>query len=447
MAQTHMTAAALRDEIAASTVDARRLIGALFDEGTFLETGTYRKNGEGCFEGVVTGFGAVDGRPVFAFVQDYANGRAALTAVQAQKIASLYEMALKAGAPMVGVFAGAGAKLTEGIDCLSAYGLLLTKAQQAKNRIPQVAVIAGDCGGASAVFAEAFDFTVADAKTGERYLLPSVDKKADQKADLFAEGVEELAAKTRLLLNHLPSNSTEGGVCGLFNEQVNAAADMAAAAQDGDAVALLQLLADDGQPLLLGETKAPEMVCGFLMLGGRVIGAVGNQPKENGGRLTCGAAKKATRFLDFCCRFGVPVLTLVNTEGLGDKACGCYAEALLALASCYGKEGTAKVTVIVGKAYGAAFTYFGAKSVGADLVFALDDAVISVLPPETAVEFVWDDRVKAAADPKEAREALKAEWIATQASPLMAARSGDVDDIVASDELKQRIAAAFEMLA
>ena len=438
------TAPSLREAIRSSSAAARRFLNVFFDEGTFLETGTYRKNGEGCFEGVVTGFGAVDGRPVFAFVQDYENGRGALTAVHAAKIAALYDSAMKAGAPIVGVFAGAGAKLTEGIDCLSAYGLLLTKAQKAKERIPQIAVIAGDCGGASAVFAEAFDFTVSDRKSGERYLLPSVDKKADTKADLFAEGVEDLAAKTRLLLNHLPSNSKEGTVCGLFDETVNQPTDVA---DVNDPEALLARLADDGRVLLLGEEKAPEMVCGLLMLGGRVIGAVGNQPKENGGRLTCGAAKKASRFLDFCNRFAVPVLTLVNTEGLGDKACGGYAEALLTLSSCYGKVGSAKVTVIVGKAYGAAFTYLGAKSVGADLVFALDRAVISVLPPETAVEFLWDERLKAAADPKEAREALKAEWIATQASPLMAARSGDVDDIVASDELKQRIAAAFEMLA
>ena len=155
MAYYESSAASLREEIASSTGSARRFLGAFFDEGTFLEIGTYVKNGaDGVFEGVVTGCGAVDGRPVFAFVQDYDNGRAAFTAAHAKKIVSLYDAALKAKAPVVGVFAGAGAKLSEGIDCLSAYGAVMAKSMEAASVLPQIAVIAGSCGGASAVFAK-----------------------------------------------------------------------------------------------------------------------------------------------------------------------------------------------------------------------------------------------------------------------------------------------------
>ena len=154
----------------------------------------------------------------------------------------------------------------------------------------------------------------------------------------------------------------------------------------------------------------------------------------------------AARFMDFLGRFGIPVLTLVNTEGLGGKESCCYGDALAKLAEAYLACPSPKVTAVVGRAYGSAFTLLGSKRLGADLVFALDSAVISVLPTETAVEFVWDERLKAADDPQTARLTLREEWEATVASPLAAARSGDIDDIIAFDELKQRLAAGFEIL-
>ncbi len=452
MAFGDRSAASLREKIAASTCDARAFVSALFDGGTFLETGTYVKgsSSDAEFEGVVTGCGAVDGRLVFAFVQDYANGRGAFTASHAAKIRALYDKALRAGAPVVGVYASAGARLGEGVDAVAGYGEVMSKIAEAKSRIPQIAVIAGACGGAAAAAASMADFLLADKEKGELYVLPESDEtmKKGVRADLYASGAEALAAKTKELLSFLPANSEEGTVCGEVSPDINVPSSEVEGLvlTDSDVRELIASLADGKNFFEVTSDKAPELVTGFLTVNGRAVGVVANQPTVLEGALTAGAAKKAARFVDFLGRFGIPVLTLVNTVGYGGENCGCYPAALASLAAAYASCASAKVTAVVGKAYGSAFTLLGSKRLGADTVFALDSSVISVLPPESAVEFVWDERLRKASDPAAARASLKEEWLATAASPLSAARSGDVDDIVAYEELKQRIAAALEIV-
>ena len=257
MANLQNNTAELREEIAHSSAYARRLLTELCDEGTFLEIGTYVKNsGDGnAFEGVVTGCGAVDGRPIFFFVQDHDNGRAAFTAAQGKKIASLYEAALRAKAPVVGVFSGAGAKLSEGIDCLSAYGAVIRKATEARTKIPQIAVIVGPCGGASAVLSDLFDFTVA-TDAAQKYLLPTTEPKAGCfPADRTATK-ETVAESVKTLLNYLPLNSEEGTVCGMYTEAVNVPVENIGAltAADSDVKELLAALSDDGKCLIIDYT-------------------------------------------------------------------------------------------------------------------------------------------------------------------------------------------------
>ena len=205
MADSYTTAAALREEILSSASGARGFIAGLFDEGTFLETGTYIRNAgdDRNFEGVITGCGAVNGRLVFAYIQDYSNGRGAFTQAGAEKITALYRKAIKAGAPVVGVFDSAGAKLGEGISALSGIGAVIAQAAAAKNAVPQVAVIAGACGGGMAAVASLADFVIADSSRGELYVLPESgksDRQGVKRASLYAEGTEGLAAKTRELL-------------------------------------------------------------------------------------------------------------------------------------------------------------------------------------------------------------------------------------------------------
>ncbi len=440
MAQNITTSAELREEVKASSADARALLSALFDDGTFLEFGTYVKYGEGNFEGVITGCGSVNGRPVYAFVQDKTVDKAAFTASHGKKICALYDSALKAGAPVVGVFSGAGAKVSEGIDCLSAYGSVMSKISEAKALIPQIAVINGACGGASAVLSEMFDLTVA-TENGERYLVANGTPYTN--ADInTTEG--ELANELRRLLSLLPSNCEEGSVVGDDCESINDPLDVSAYV-NGDVKDLISALSDDRAPLYLSEKAAPEVVTALMTFNGRVVGVAANQPTENGGALTCASAKKIARFVNFCSDYDIPVLTFVNTVGF-KGSCKNYLTCLSDLAFAYNNCETC-VTAIIGNAYGSAYTLMGSKSLGASFVFALDNAVISVLDPDTAVEFLYDNELKEAADPNAARASLKNEWIAGPASALTNARSGDIDDIVSGCELKQRMASALEFLA
>ena len=440
MAQNKKTSAELREEVKASSADARVLLSSLFDEGTFLEFGTYVKYGEGNFEGVITGCGAVDGRPVYAFVQDKSVEKAAFTSAHGKKICSLYDSALKAGAPVVGVFSGAGAKVSEGIDCLSAYGSVMSKISEAKALIPQIAVINGSCGGASAVLSEMFDLTVS-TENGDRYLIANGVSYAN--ADINTTE-SELACELRRLLSLLPSNCEEGTVVGDDCETINEPLDVTAYV-DGDVKDLISALSDDRAPLYLSEKLAPEAVTALMTFNGRVVGVAANQPTENGGALTCAAAKKTARFVNFCSDYDIPVVTLVNTVGF-KGSCKNYLSALSELAFAYNNCETA-VTAIIGNAFGSAYTLMGSKSIGASFVFALDNAVISVLDPDTAVEFLCDSELKEAADPNASRASLKNEWISGPASALTNARSGDIDDIVSGSELKQRMASALEFLA
>ncbi len=450
MEKSFISAAEIREKIAVSGSEARCFISGLFDEGTFLEIGTYIKNtaNSSNLEGVITGCGAVDGRLVFTFIQDYSNSKAGFTAASAQKIVSLYKSALKAKAPVVGVYSSSGAVLSEGIDAVSGYGSVIAEISKAKNTVPQISVIAGACGGAAAVAAAMADFTVADSKNGELYILPENDENQKQgvKAELYAEGYEALATEVKKLINFLPQNSDEGTVYTLAPDDINVPSYNVEALINEDVRKLVAEISDNREFYELASDKAKEMVCGFSSVNGKVIGIVANQPTENDGALTSCAAKKAAKFVDFLGRFKIPVLTLVNTSGFGGKSCSCYPSSLAKLSAAYTECTSSKITVVIGKAYGSAFSLLGSKRLGADLVFALDSAVISVMAPESAVEFVWNDKIKAADDVSSLRAELKNEWINTAASPLSAARLGDIDDVISFSELKQRIAAGFEVL-
>ena len=437
MANFSKTLPILREEIASSSTDARLFLKKLFDEGTFL------KSGDGAFEGVITGCGSVLGRPVYAFVQDSDNISGAFTTSHGKKIINLYKSALKAGAPVIGVFSGAGAKVEEGISCLSAYGSLMANVSEAKGVIPQIAVVNGVCGGAAAILSEMFDFTVC-TDDAERYVIPNGRKYT---ACNIKVSKDELESTLRTLVSLIPSSCDNEIVCGEENENINEGiyGIDALVSEDSDAHELISALSDDAAPFFLSDSENNELITALMTFNGRVIGAVASQPSVNGGALTSGAAKKASSFINFCGCFNIPVLTLVNTVGFMGEKCD-YLSSLSDLAIAYSSCPSPAVTAIVGKAYGSAFTLLGSKALGADVVFALDSSEISVMKPESAVEFLCENEIKEATDPVEARKILKEEWINTSASPLSAARNGDIDDIIASSELKQRIASSLEFL-
>ncbi len=465
-----ISAAELRAIAESEASTAKSRITALFDAGTFAETSAFAHklaaefggsdNGE--LEGVVTGYGAIDGRLVFAFVQDFSRMKGAVGAMHAKKICALYDLAVKNGAPVIGIFDSAGAYVMEGVEALAGYGKIMKKVSDASGVIPQIAVIAGNCGGAMATVASMFDITVG-AKTGAFYVNPPfVLNELDKKAEL---GKIETAAKSgqisvvcdtdtdalayvRKLLSYIPQNNADGTAYSATTDEINRLTPDVASiiASEGYKMAdVISAISDDAAFLELSEEYAKSMLTGFITLNGMVVGIVANNPAHIGGKICGGAAKKAARFVSFCDCYKIPLLTLVDTEGYevsveAEKA--QYGAALAKLASAYASSDNAKVTVVLGKAYGAAYTLMGSKSIGADIALACETAKISAMPTASAVAFAWNDKVTDNAK----RGEVEAQWDSVMASPVVAAKAGEIDDIISLDELRQRASAAFEML-
>ena len=426
-------------------------IAALFDAGTFVETGSFMKRADGTPVGAVCGYGAIGGKLVYAFAQDCDRKKGAVDALQAEKIVSLYSMAMKNGAPVIGLFDSAGAAVGEGISVLSAYGKLLNAVSSASGVIPQIAVISGVCAGMAATVAAMFDVVIAVKDKSALFVnAPFLIGKDVGNADYTAQtGLASLVAadeadamkKATALIEWLPSNNAEGIIAEETADDINRTVSV-----DGlSGKALITALADDGEFIALGEGYADETVTGFARFGGVTCGVVANDGTVKDGVLTADGAKKAAKMIGLCDSFSIPVVTLTDSVGVeisGEAEGAPLAAQLGKLAMAYAAADTAKITVIAGKAYGAAFTLMGSKALGADLVYALPEAEISTMAPEAAVAFLWNDRITE----KTSRATLEQEWRNTQAAPEAAAANGSIDDVIDPAELRQRICSAVYML-
>ena len=422
---------------------------SLFDAGTFVELGAYTKraNSDEALESVVCGYGAVEGKLAFAFVQDGGRTKGAFGERHAKKISSLYDLAIKNGAPVIGVFDSAGAVVYDGAAALAAYGTLMKRIADASGVIPQIAVIDGICGGASAVAASMFDFVITVKERSEFFVnAPFVvgEAKSASAQGLTAYEADDEASAfgfARELVSILPQNNADVAFC------ETADSPNRSVAVDGDSYeveSLLHTLADDGKLLRLYGDYTENACFGFASFGGNLAGVIASNPAKKG-ILDIRVARVSAKLVAFCDAFNIPVVTLVDSEGLeqsADAESAAYASELARLAMAYTTSDNGKVTVVLGKAYGAAFTLLGSKSVGADMALALPTACISVLSPEASVAFVWNNRVG-----EQSREELEKEWKEKCASAAEAADAGEIDDIVDPAELRQRICAALNMLA
>ncbi len=437
--------------LAGKRLTARARITALFDEGTFVETGAFIKRRatefdpdaieSDDFEAVITGYGSVNGELVYAFAEDHFRSKGAVGEAHAKKICALYDLAIKNGAPVVGIFDSNGAFILEGTAALSGYGKVMSSVSRASGVIPQIAIIAGTCAGSAAVIASMFDVTILSELDGKYYVtLGNPSSPAITTPD-------EISAitKAQALLSVLPSNNCEGTV--RYEKNANGTVDVSYVLDGGYNVeTLIATVVDDGAYTELYEGYAPELVTVLASVGGIVTGIVANNPAENEGKLTSAAAKKASRLISLCDSFNIPVLTLVDGKGL-DLENAPDANELSKLAFAYSSAECPKITVVLGEAYGAAFTVLGSKSIGADMALALSSAVISAMPAKSAVALLWDEKFEGAEDPAARRAELENEWNATFGSAVDAAYKGEIDDIIESTELRARIAAALEMLS
>ena len=425
----------------------RAKLESIFDAGTFVELSAYTKReaSQSDFESVICGYGAIGGKLAFAFVQDSGRTKGAFGERHAKKIADMYSLAVKNGAPVIGVFDSAGAVVYDGASALAAYGRFMKCVSDASGIIPQIAVVDGICGGSSAVVASMFDFTVTIKDVSKLYVNPPfvVGKEVGTADFAAAKGISAYNAETeagalkfvRDMISVLPSNNADVSY-------VEVADDMnrKVSVEGLSGKALVEAVADNGELIELYSEYTSNAVLGFASFGGIVSGVVASV-----GVLDIKAARAIAKLVSFCDGFSIPVLTLVDSEGLDaslEAESSAYASELARLAYAYTSAENAKLTVVTGKAYGAAFTLLGSKSVGADMVYSLEDAAISVLSPEASVAFVWNNRVG-----EQSREELEAEWKEKCASADDACDRGEVDDVIKSDELRQRICAAFSMMA
>ena len=422
-------------------------MNALFDAGTFVEIGSFvRRSGKPEeFEGVVCGYGAIDGKLVFAYAQDGDRMKGAFDETHARKIENLYKMAIANGAPVIAMLDSAGALIYEGSAVLSGYGRMMSCVSKASGVIPQIAVISGVCAGMMATIAAMYDLVITVKEKSKLYVnAPFVTgEKADAEtaaangmAALVAENEDDAVLKAKELVMLLPANNADGTVLEVNEDDMNRKVSV----NGLDADALIATLADCGKFTELYAAYDAAMKVGFAAFGGITAGVV-----YACGNITAKGARKAAKFISLCDSLGIPLLTLVDSEGVAEEKgadAASFAAELAKLAFAYTSSKNAKVTVVVGKAYGAAYALMGSKSVGADVAFALEKAGISVLSPKASVAFAWNDKITA----EKSREDLENEWNAKCASPVYAAEMGEIDDVIEEAELRQRICAALGML-
>ena len=257
----------------------------------------------------------------------------------------------------------------------------------------------------------------------------------------------EVAAKAKELLMFLPQDCDSEAIVENEDDLNRLTPEIEALLGKGEIKKIIASVADNGKVLEVASEYAPEMISAFISVGGYSCGVVATDSSVNDGAITAKGADKAAGFVNLCSSFGIPVVTLVDSIGVvTDSDDAEYASSLASLAFSYAQAQSACVTAVVGKAYGVAGTVFGTKSVGADVVYATDNAEISALSPDAAVYFLNQSEIAASADPEATRKAKMAEWKEQYASPVEAARLGEVDDIVLAEELRQRICAAIEMM-
>ncbi|MCD7883706.1 MAG: carboxyl transferase, partial [Lachnospiraceae bacterium] len=382
---------------------AGRRIASLLDDNSFVEIGGHVTARSTDFnlpqtetpgDGVITGYGVIDGHLVYVYSQDASVLGGSIGEMHAKKIAGLYDMAIKMGAPVIGLLDSAGLRLQEATDALNAFGLIYQKQAQASGVIPQITAVFGRCGGGMALIPGLADFTFMESEKAELFVnspnaLPGNTKeKCDTSAAKFQSeetglidfvgSEDEILGNIRTLVCMLPANNEDDLSYEECTDDLNRACEDLANAS-GDTSILLSNIADNNIFVELKAAYAPDMVTGFLRLNGTTVGAVANRTEIYGedGELkesfdcviSARGAEKAAEFVNFCDAFEIPVLTLTNAAGF--KACKCsekkIAKAAAKLTAAFANATVPKVNVIIGKAFGSAYVVMNSKAIGADM--------------------------------------------------------------------------------
>ena len=451
-------------------------INSLLDANSFVEIGksvTARSTDFNMTEkkapsdGVITGYGVIDGNLVYVYSQDASVLNGTVGEMHAKKISALYDLAIKTGAPVIGLVDCAGMRLQEATDALEAFGGIYFKQTMASGVIPQITAVFGTCGGGMAVVPALTDFTFIEAKKGKMFVNSpnALDGNYTEKCDTAAaayqsketglidavESEEEILAEIRQLVSLLPSNFEDNDSFAECTDDLNRACeDIAACA--GDTSIALSRIADNG---IFFETKrdyGKDVVTGFLRVNGMTVGAVANRTEvydaegekteEFDGTLSARGARKAAGFVKFCDAFDIPVLTLTNVTGFNATVCSekVMAKSIGELVHAFASATVPKVNVIIGKAYGTAYVAMNSKSVGADIVYAWDNAEIGMMDASMAAKIMYPGSEASVINEK------AAEYRELQSSVESAAARGYVDTVIAPADTRKYVIGAFEML-
>ncbi len=467
---------------ASGKLTARERLALLLDPGSFIELDAFVTNRDAAAEhsflgdGVVTGHGEIDGRTVFVFSQDFTVYGGSLSEAYAEKICKVMDLAMKVGAPIIGLNDSGGARIQEGVVSLGGYAEIFLRNVLASGVVPQISVILGPCAGGAVYSPAITDFTIMVQGTSYMFVTGPNVVKAVTHEEVDAEflggaethtarsGVAHLAAQdeasaldaARALLAHLPQNNLAVPARVTSSDpadRMDASLDVVVPDDPRlpyDMHDVLLAIIDDREFLEIQPGWAQNIIIGFARLGGRSVGIVAQQPAVLAGALDIDASVKAARFVRTCDAFNVPIVTFVDVPGFlpgvsqehggiikhGAKLLYAYCEATVP-----------KLTVITRKAYGGAYDVMSSKHIRGDMNFAWPTAEIAVMGAEGAVGIIYRDRLAAAADPVAEQARLVEAYRAEFATPFIAAARGYVDDVIKPSETRPRLIRALDVLA
>ncbi|MGN0521789.1 MAG: carboxyl transferase domain-containing protein [Eubacterium sp.] len=410
---------------------------ALFDDGSFTQIDAYAKSSDGDVE-VVAGFGTVNECAVYAFSQDITVDSGAISIAQCAKIKKIYDLAIKTGCPVIGIYDSNGMKLTEGFEALNAYGELVKASSSMSGVCPQISVIAGACLGTSALIANMADVVVA-VKDADFYVSAPSNVTAEQSykegtVDILCDDFTAAVEAVKDIVSVLPSNNlSPAPIFDFTNPQ-------SVAAEGADAMSIISAVADASSVVeLKGGYASSNCVTALAAVMGTTVGFIGFE----GNALCPGCSYKAEAMIKLCDAYSIPIVTLVNANGVIKEKENQTLVALTKLTSAYASATCPKISVITGKAVGAAYIVLAGKGANADLTYAWDSSIASPLDTDAAVAFLFNKRLADGED----RNALEKEYIDTVASPFTAAACGAVDDIFTPEDTRSKIICALDILA
>jgi propionyl-CoA carboxylase beta chain len=464
---------------------ARERLDLLLDKGSFRELDAFVVHRTTDFDldqqkylsdSVITGWGTIDGRLVYVFSQDFTVFGGSLGEVHAEKICKIMDLALKNGAPVIGLKDSGGARIQEGVVSLGGYAEIFLRNTLMSGVVPQVSIIMGPCAGGAVYSPALTDFVIMVRKSSYMFITgPDVVKAVTHEdvsfeelggADVHTEvsGVSHLAADTeadalyllRKLLSYLPENNLEDPPFIPTEDdplRADEALDNIVPADSNkpyDIKEIIHRVVDDGQFFELQEAYAPNIVIGFARLGGHSVGIVANQPAVLAGVLDIKASEKAARFVRFCDAFNIPLLTLVDVPGFlpgTDQEHDGIIRSGAKLVYAYCEATVPKLTVVTRKAYGGAYIVMSSKHIRGDLNLAWPTAEIAVMGPDGAVNIVFRKELAQAEDPERRRAELILDYREKFANPYVAASRGYIDDVIEPHDTRPRLINALEMLA